>query len=562
VKKTFIASILATTALSMLTAGVFAPKVAADDDDFPRFFLDTLVLSRSVYVGTASTVTIGETLPRGCAGGPNGSSVVQVPTTTPGTTTSVTVPCGIASDNGEAPNLKDSHNVWNNSTTDGSFGVSSPIFLDSLTTDGWPLGTLPIPSDKMVTSFSSKSELALNRSIDGRSITFMGYQGGPGCGGFPVSPTAPNLIDVSASNTPAICDPTNPVITSFVSNPVVPTAYYRAVAEVDGDGHLKITDGNAYSGDNGRAAIKGGNGLYYMVGNDNSGNLSKKQLTTTPIGIDLINATGSETLEPGGAPPVPPNIGMIGRLLFGSDKPGKDTNFRGMTIFNNTLYITKGSGGNGINTVYQVGSAGTLPAGTAAQLATVPITILPGFPSTTASTGTAFPFGIWFADANTLYVCDEGDGTFVTPAVNGNVADAQSQATAGLQKWSLVNGAWTMLYVLQNGLNIGVPYGVANYPTALDPATGGCRNITGRHNQDGTVTIYAITSTISANGDTGADPNKLVKVTDILKSTTLPTSDSNHDRDDAVGKFVTLRSAKAGEVFRGVAFAPGSDDDK
>jgi hypothetical protein len=562
VKKTFIASILATTALSMLTAGVFAPKVAADDDDFPRFFPDTLVLSRSVYVGTASTVTIGETLPRGCAGGPNGSSVVQVPTTTAGTTTSVTVPCGIASDNGEAPNLKDSHNVWNNSTTDGSFGVSSPIFLDSLTTDGWPLGTLPIPSDKMVTSFSSKSELALNRSIDGRSITFMGYQGGPGCGGFPVSPTAPNLIDVSASNTPAICDPTNPVITSFVSNPVVPTAYYRAVAEVDGDGHLKITDGNAYSGDNGRAAIKGGNGLYYMVGNDNSGNLSKKQLTTTPIGIDLINATGSETLEPGGAPPVPPNIGMIGRLLFGSDKPGKDTNFRGMTIFNNTLYITKGSGGNGINTVYQVGSAGTLPAGTAAQLATVPITILPGFPSTTASTGTAFPFGIWFADANTLYVCDEGDGTFVTPAVNGNVADAQSQATAGLQKWSLVNGAWTMLYVLQNGLNIGVPYGVANYPTALDPATGGCRNITGRHNQDGTVTIYAITSTISANGDTGADPNKLVKVTDILKSTTLPTSDSNHDRDDAVGKFVTLRSAKAGEVFRGVAFAPGSDDDK
>jgi hypothetical protein len=562
VKKTFIASILATTALSMLTAGVFAPKVAADDDDFPRFFPDTLVLSRSVYVGTASTVTIGETLPRGCAGGPNGSSVVQVPTTTPGTTTSVTVPCGIASDNGEAPNLKDSHNVWNNSTTDGSFGVSSPIFLDSLTTDGWPLGTLPIPSDKMVTSFSSKSELALNRSIDGRSITFMGYQGGPGCGGFPVSPTAPNLIDVSASNTPAICDPTNPVITSFVSNPVVPTAYYRAVAEVDGDGHLKITDGNAYSGDNGRAAIKGGNGLYYMVGNDNSGNLSKKQLTTTPIGIDLINATGSETLEPGGAPPVPPNIGMIGRLLFGSDKPGKDTNFRGMTIFNNTLYITKGSGGNGINTVYQVGSAGTLPAGTAAQLATVPITILPGFPSTTASTGTAFPFGIWFADANTLYVCDEGDGTFVTPAVNGNVADAQSQATAGLQKWSLVNGAWTMLYVLQNGLNIGVPYGVANYPTALDPATGGCRNITGRHNQDGTVTIYAITSTISANGDTGADPNKLVKVSDILKSTTLPTSDSNHDRDGAVGKFVTLRSAKAGEVFRGVAFAPGSDDDK
>jgi hypothetical protein len=141
---------------------------------------------------------------------------------------------------------------------------------------------------------------------------------------------------------------------------------------VDADGRLNITDGNAYSGDNGRAAMKGGNGLYYMVGNDNSGNLSKKQLAITPIGIDLVNATGSELLVPGQAPPpVPPNITMIERLLFGSDKPCKDTNFRGMTIFNNTLYITKGSGGNGINTVYQVGSTGTLPTGTAADLANV-----------------------------------------------------------------------------------------------------------------------------------------------------------------------------------------------
>jgi hypothetical protein len=522
------------------------------------------VLSRSVYVGTASTVTIGETLPRGCAGGPNGSTVVAVPTTTGGTT-NVTVPCGIATDNGEAPNLSDSHNVWNNSNSDGSFGVTSPIFLDNLTSDGWLLGTLPIPSHEIVTSFSSKSELALNRSIDGRSITFMGYQGGPGCGGFPVSPTAPNLIDVSASNTPAVCDPTNPVITSYVSNPIVPTAYYRAVAEVDADGHLNITDGNAYSGDNGRATIKGGNGLYYMVGNDNSGNLSKKQLTITPIGIDLINATGSELLVPGQAPPVPPNITMIGRLLFGTDKPGKDTNFRGMTIFQNTLYITKGSGGNGINTVYQVGSAGTLPTGTAADLANVPIMILPGFPNTTASTSTAFPFGIWFANETTLYVCDEGDGTLVSPPVNGNVADAQTLATAGLQKWSLVNGTWKMDYVLQDGLNIGVPYSVANYPVALNPATDGCRNIAGQHNHDGTVTIYAVTSTISTNGDQGADPNKLVKVTDLLSATTLPRTDGDHDRDDRIGHFVTIRSAKAGEVFRGVALAPknhGDNDDR
>ena len=98
----------------------------------------------------------------------------------------------------------------------------------------------------------------------------------------------------------------------------------------------------------------------------------------------------------------------------------------------------------------------------------MPITILPGFPNTAASTTTAFPFGIWFADASTLYVCDEGDGTLVTPAVNGNVADAQSLATAGLQKWNLINGTWVMRYVLQDGLNIGVPYSVEGYPSSLE----------------------------------------------------------------------------------------------
>jgi hypothetical protein len=521
------------------------------DGDF-KFRSGSLVLSRSVYEGKASTITIGETLPLGCQGGSTGLTV-QVPLVAGGTV-GVAVPCGFASDNGEYPNLADTHNVWNNSGSDGSFGITSPILLDNITADGELLGTLPVPDRQMVTSFSSKSELALNRSVDGRSITFMGYRGGVGCGGSTVSPTRPNLLDVSASNSPGVCDPTNPVITTFESNPVIPAAYYRAVAEVDADGHMSFTDGNAYSGDNGRAAIKGGNGLYYMVGNDNSGDLSKKQVSTTLDGVALSNATGAELLYPGLTPPLPPNIEMIGRFLIPGDKPGKDTNFRGITIFNNTLYVSKGSGGNGINTVYQVGSIGTLPTGSAADLATAPLTILPGFPNTPASTGTAFPFGMFFADANTLYVCDEGDGTFVTPTVNGsNVADAQSLATAGLQKWRLINGTWVLQYVLQDGLNIGVQYGIRAYPSSINPATGGCRNIAGRHNGDGTVTIFAITSTISANGDTGADPNKLVKVTDRVGDSTLPAGDH-------LGHFTTIRSAKAGEVFRGVALAPGDGD--
>src|SRR6201987_4517498 len=154
-----------------------------------------------------------------------------------------------------------------------------------------------------------------------------------------------------------------------------------------------------------------------MVGNDNNGGLSKRQLTKQKIGVNLVTSTGAELLIPGQAAPVPPDVNMIGDFevtqvgYTTADKPGKDNNFRGLTIFNNTLYVTKGSGGNGIDTVYQVGNAGSLP--TLANAAAAPITILPGFPVALAKTAGAtsnYPFGIWFANANTLYVADEGDG--------------------------------------------------------------------------------------------------------------------------------------------------------
>jgi hypothetical protein len=536
-------------------AVVVAFSGAAQADGGFEFRPNTLVLSRSVYVGTPSLLVPGVTvLPPGCVAG-----TVNVPLIAGGTVP-VDVTCGTPTVDATFPT------VFENAAADGHFGITSPIFLDNLTMDGRLLDTLAIPADRIVTSFSSKSELAVNRSIDGRSITFMGYRGGPGF------QTAANVFDVSNANAPGVVDPTNAAVGQ----------YYRSVAEVDSHGHLQITEGNAYSGDNGRGAIKGSNGLYYMVGNDNSGNLSKKQTTTTVIGEELVQSTGAELLVPGEAPPLPPNIAKIGDfeitqviepstgLPYAADKAGKDDNFRGVTIFGDTLYVTKGSGGNGINTVYLVGNAGVLPTGDAATLAALPITILPGFPNTLASgvsstgaaTPVAFPFGIWFANEKTLYVCDGGDGTLVTPPVNGNVADAGSLATAGLQKWSLVNGKWQMDYVLQDGLNLGVPYSVENYPAALNPATGGCRNIAGQVDRDGIVIIYAVTSTISASGDQGADPNLLVKVTDRLEATTLPEHNGGEGHDP-LGRFATIRSAKAGEVFRGVALAPqgeGGDD--
>jgi hypothetical protein len=77
------------------------------------------------------------------------------------------------------------------------------------------------------------------------------------------------------------------------------------------------------------------------------------------------------------------------------------------------------------------------------------------------------------------------------------------------------------------------------------------RNITGRVNRDGTATIYGITSTVSGSGDQGADPNKLVAVTDRLSATSAG--------DET---FQTVKTARSGEVLRGVTFTPGFDRDR
>jgi hypothetical protein len=159
VNKRFMQGALIVTVASALAAATFVGKVAADDDHhdkFDRFEFapGTLVLSRSVYAGTASTVTVGQTLPPGCVAGN-----VAVPLIAGGNA-SVAVACAAAIADGTYPT------VFNNDGPDGSFGVTSPIFLDNITTDGFRIGTLPVPSDQIVTSFSSKSELALNLSLD------------------------------------------------------------------------------------------------------------------------------------------------------------------------------------------------------------------------------------------------------------------------------------------------------------------------------------------------------------------------------------------------------------
>ena len=519
------------------------------------FFPGNLVVSRSVYVNTNS-ITAGQTvLPPDC-------SLANCPSP-------VTAVAGSAYPY-----------VFNNDTVDGSFGITSKILLDQVTPFGFVFTSLEVPnssergvtptSDQLVTSFSSKSELALNLSTDGHALTFMGY----------LAPIG--TIDVSNANTPGAIDPTNPVGTS----------YYRAVAQIETLGNFHFTLTNAYSGDNGRAAIlnnTSGANFFYTAGN--AGNGSNPQPAGIILGAGAQFLTPASTPEEAQSPATPTPLASFNITQLGdkSDKIGKDTNFRGLTIFDDVLYYTKGSGSNGVNTVYFVDTTGTVCTNTngvglpvpGANLPTSPLAynpavlltqgldpnnmcVLKGFPTLIAksTSGVSYPFGIWFANSTTLYVADEGSGTtgttvagFYTPAT------AAQNPTAGLQKWIFNSsaGEWQLAYILTNGLDLGVPYTVPGYPTGNNsgpggsnlpwaPATDGLRNITGIVNPDGTATIYAITSTISGSGDQGADPNRMVAIRDKVSATTLPSAES----------FVTMRKAGFGEVLRGVAWTPGT----
>jgi hypothetical protein len=421
--------------------------------------------------------------------------------------------------------------VWNNASVDGSFGVTSPIQLTDIDpTSGVVLSKVTVPTDQVVTSFPSKSEVGLHITSDanGPHLVFVAYAGA-GVG----------ALDVSNSDAVPGQDPTNPVTFAFGSS----YAFARTIVSMDGNGHFSYTPTINYGGNNGRAALLGSNGLYYAVGNANNGSAS----TFGPNGTnpDVTETTGLEVVNPINASTssvvIPANnsaeVNPLLQFSFGTppklDKAGKDDNFRGVTEFGGALYFTKGSGGNGIQTVYTVPS---LP--TVANAASTTLSIVPGFPTDAARlTGGNFtPFAVFFANATTMYVSDEG---------SGNATDAASHA--GLQKWSLVGGVWQLDYVLTQGL-IGVVDGSLTGSDGPYPAvtTVGLRNLTGVVNGD-QVTLWATTSTSSTSGDQGADPNKVVVITDQLSATTLTGA-------TATESFATVIGPTYGTVYRGVAF--------
>lgn len=549
--------LMAGRAAGLFAAGLVAASVGSVQASAQAIFAPgNLVVSRSVYSAAPSSVVVGQDLPPNCVANKTNK-----------------VTCGTAALDGTFPY------VFNNATPDPSFGITSPIYLDEMTPGGTLINSTEVPNssttsgDQLVTSFSSKSEEGLHLSTDGTYLTFMDY----------VAPL--NTIDISNANTPAVIDPTNPV----------PGSYYRAVATVNSAGVFSFTETNAYSGNNGRAALyvnTGGNNFFYTVGNAGNGGNPEPEQVVNGAGVQIIQPANASESSQTPALPTPVasfNVTELGAPT-GTDKVGKDDNFRGMTLYNNVLYVTKGSGSNGVNTVYFVDSTGTAcpnGVGLPAPGAALPTTnlastytsanglannmcVLAGFPTEVnkLTNPVAYPFGLWFANATTLYVADEGDGVNTYSSTSNTYTDAASSVnTGGLQKWIFNAGTqtWQLAYTLTTGLNLGIPYTVPGFPTALNngtdgtglpwaPATDGLRNIVGtvegNRIQGYSVAIWATSSTVSGDGDQGADPNKLYLITDRLTNTSAAVA--------AQEKFTDLRDAASGEVLRGVSFTPGT----
>jgi hypothetical protein len=485
--------------LSVLAGGLAAGFGASARAQSFSFDPNAIVVSESTFMpntGEANALTVGS------------------PISVAGSAETGTTGNAIATD----ANLS----VFTNSHVDGNFGITSPLTLLQINpTTGALVGlSLTLPTSQIVTSFSSKSEGSIYLSQNSQSLTVAGYNVSDGR-------AAVGALDVSnASTSAANGNPAGSGNANGIAN--------RTVAQIGTDGTVTSTSFNAYSGNNPRGAILA-NGTYYTVGNGNAGNTGVEALTpgnsATPT-TTANNSTqiGQFTIAQAGYPQ-------------GTDKVAKDNNFRGETIFNNTLYVTKGSGSNGIDTVYQVGATGALANGGTLP-ANAPISILPGLPTTLAKTQANYtPFGLWFANSTTLYVADEGTGT---------AADVGLGSHAGLEKWSLVGDTWQLDYTLQNGL-VGMTqtYTAANGDGLVGTVTEqGLRDITGVVNADGTVTIYGVTSTTDTmpNMDNGADPNQLVSITDVLGNTT---------GSQVIGEdFRTLIQATPGTVIRGVSGAP------
>ena len=364
--------------------------------------------------------------------------------------------------------------------------------------------------------YGSASEGFLQQSVNGKYLTLMGYG---------VSAATFNSAPSATYGTTALGQ------TSSLTGGSV-TTVPRVVALIGGNGSVDTSTAltGVFNTNNPRSAVTVDGSSFYV-----SGQGASKTDPTQGVFYAKRGATTATSID-------------------------NSTDTRAVSIYNGGLYVSRdynppGSGAqNFTNISLLAGPGGNLPTSSAGLTETH--IIPPASPlssggnngSINLTKGTAngvnnsrignfvylSPEQSFFANSTTLYVTDSGQPK------NGN-ANKAALGEGGLQKWSLVNGTWTLDYDLVAGLDL-VNNASANANTPTAPGVTGLFGLTGEV-VNGEVELFA-----TSYGLNELSPSYLYEITDNLSDTTIGQASGE--------SFSTLYAAASGTDIRGVAFAP------
>jgi hypothetical protein len=357
--------------------------------------------------------------------------------------------------------------------------------------------------------YGSSSEGTLQLSGNGQYLTIMGYATNAN--------SYNSVYDVNGTGTALAQSPNVTGNSADVS---------RVIALIGANGSVNSTTAiaNVFNENNPRSVYTTNGTSFYISGQGNKDNTG---------GVFYVANVGATTAT----------------AITGGDTSSKSNgtynqDTRDVQIVNGQLTVSADSSegtaskGLDIDRIGTLGTAGNPPTTTLNQQPTA----LPGLNgaitlsngngnSINGSSGSAYlsPENYFYANSTTLYVADTGlskNGTQGT--ASGNLGDG------GLQKWSLVNGTWTLDYTLATGLNL-----VAN---TSSHGVSGLYGLTGKV-VGNEVELFATSYVL---GDT--DQTYLYGITDALSDT----SASQVTGED----FSTLEAAPADSEFKGVSLAP------
>ncbi len=384
----------------------------------------------------------------------------------------------------------------------GTYGdnQASPLVLDELTTAGAVVFSQTLPQTTTVVNgvtenafsaeYGSSSEGTLELSGDGHSLVIAGYG---------INAAAYNSNTAPYGNA-ALAQTTSVPGGKYAAVP-------RVIADINGNGVVDTSTAllNVFNTNNPRSVATLNGSSFYIAGQGVKGDATQGVFLAQD---GASSATAINTAD----------------------------DARTVELYNGQLYVSQDSKQPSSGGTSDVATVGTgEPTGASSE------TPLPGISQqTTLSNGNGNPINgsagtvnlspenFFFANATTLYIAD------------GGIPKQGGAGDGGLQKWSLVGGAWQLDYTLTSGLNL-------KSNSITDPGQGG-QGTTGLIGLTGVVVGGAVQ--LYATNATVGDLNQtyLFGITDTLADTTAAQAASE--------TFTTLFTAPADTNVRGIAFAP------